>query len=84
LCRGWPFSIYPVLRGLEADGAVESYWDNTGPGPARRVYALTEAGEEQLEGWRVQLTRELKALHGFLEAYLSAASTGPTDGRQQD
>jgi PadR family transcriptional regulator PadR len=69
-------SIYPVLRGLEAVGAVESYWDNTGPGPARRVYTLTEVGAEELETWRVDLTRELKGIYGFLEEYLATTAPG--------
>lgn len=64
-------SIYPVLRALESGGAVESYWDHTGHGPARRIYALTEVGKEELEDWRVDLTREFKGIYGFLEEYLS-------------
>ncbi len=61
--------VYRALKGLEVDGAVRSHWDHSDPGPARRVYALTEAGAEQLEGWRVQLTRELEAIQAFLKEY---------------
>ena len=72
--------IYRVLRGLEEEGAVRSHW-SIGDGPARRVYELTEAGGEQIEGWRVQLTRELKAIHGLLEEYLDSEPTQPPRDR---
>lgn len=50
-------SLYPALHRLEARGSVTAKW-STGPNSRRRVrvYALTEAGRDQLEnerqGWR--------------------------------
>lgn len=69
--------VYRILRALEADGAVRSYWQHDDPGPARRMYVLTPAGGAELEVWRAQLTRELKAISGFLEEYLAGAAAGP-------
>lgn len=43
--------IYRTLRSLEADGRVVSRWDTSGPGPARRVYVLTESGMQHLGEW---------------------------------
>jgi PadR family transcriptional regulator PadR len=49
-------ALYPALRALEGDGLVESRWETDGPGPARKVYALTESGRAELErrarSWR--------------------------------
>jgi len=64
-----PGTFYRLLRSLEEDGAVVSSWDTGEAGPARRVYRLTDAGREQLEGWSLQVTREIDALQRFLAAY---------------
>lgn len=52
-------SLYPALRALERDGLVTSRWETqpgSGNGPARKVYALTDAGRAELarrqRGWR--------------------------------
>lgn len=50
-------SLYPALLALEQDGFVTATWE-TPPsgGPARKVYALTEAGTNELarrtQNWR--------------------------------
>ena len=57
--------IYRTLRSLEAAGRVASRWDTSGPGPARRVYVLTESGMEHLREWAQVLgdvTASLQAL----------------------
>jgi len=38
---------YPVLRVLEADGAVVGEWETADGGPARKVYRITDAGREE-------------------------------------
>jgi PadR family transcriptional regulator, regulatory protein PadR len=49
-------SLYPALRALEADGYVTSQWEPQPTGPARKVYALTDAGQAELtrrtRSWR--------------------------------
>lgn len=42
--------LYRALRRLEAEGLVDSDWDTRSSGPARRIYAATEAGREYLTG----------------------------------
>jgi phosphoheptose isomerase len=42
-------AVYRALRTLEEKGAVYSYWNTSSAGPARRMYRLTPAGEEQLQ-----------------------------------
>jgi DNA-binding PadR family transcriptional regulator len=46
-------TVYPALRRLEAQGFVESNWEDDGPArrasrPRRRYYALTKPGRAQL------------------------------------
>lgn len=57
--------IYRTLRNLEAAGRVASRWDTSGPGPARRVYVLTESGMQHLREWAQvlgEVTASLQAL----------------------
>ncbi len=42
-------TVYPLLRGLEREGLVESTWDVGGPGPARKVFRVTEGGRRRAE-----------------------------------
>lgn len=37
-------SLYPALRALEQQGLIRSEWELQESGPARKVYALTQAG----------------------------------------
>lgn len=41
-------SLYPALRVLEQDQLIVSSWEVQERGPARKVYALTEAGRAAL------------------------------------
>jgi len=42
-------TLYPALRTLESNGHVEASWDTSGSsGPAKKVYAITLQGEEEL------------------------------------
>ena len=69
-----PGTFYRLLRGMEADGAITSSWQAPQAGPARKVYELTDAGREQLEGWSLQIERDLEALERFRSAYATATA----------
>ena len=43
---GW---LYRSLRTMADEGLLTSYWNTAERGPARRVYAVTEKGEQHLE-----------------------------------
>ena len=74
-----PGTFYRLLRSMEDDGAIASSWDTTTQaGPARRVYALTDAGREQLDWWGLQIERDADALHRFLAALADSRSSSPT------
>jgi PadR family transcriptional regulator PadR len=54
--------LYPALGRLEDDGAITAQWEQSGPGPARKVYELTPAGLEQLHERNTQWQLFLTAL----------------------
>src|SRR6266511_1707664 len=61
-------TVYRTLRQLERGGLVNSFWDTSESGPARRMYSLTQAGEAFLAGWLDALQRYqqfLGTLWGF-------------------
>ena len=43
-----PGTMYRALRQMEKDGVVESSWETSRGGAARRMYAITDAGEAYL------------------------------------
>ena len=59
-------SLYPALRVLEADGLVSSRWEPQESGPARRIYALTEAGHTELARRRRSWRDFVQAMDGVL------------------
>ena len=59
-------NLYRALRRLEEEGLVRSEWDAAAPGPARRVYELTDAGRELLGQWVDALRRARDRIDRFL------------------
>ena len=60
-------TLYPILRGLENAGAVESYIDQTEGGRKRKYYHLTEKGKKQL----AEETQQWRAYEHAINAVLS-------------
>lgn len=68
-----PSLLYANLKKLERDGLVRSSIESQGPRPPRRVLALTDAGEAELDRWLrapVEHTRDLR-LEFLLKLYLA-------------
>ena len=57
--------IYPVLKQLENNGKVKSYWRNEPGERPRRYYTLLPAGKEQLQ----QNLEELKYFCNFIKEF---------------
>ena len=49
-------TLYPILHGLEEEGLITSYWDET-TAKKRKYYSITEKGKKQLkekkEEWKI-------------------------------
>lgn len=62
-------AIYRALQHLEEAGAVESTWDTSELGPAKKLYRLTEKGWVLLEEFRRDMEMRVKNLEFFLEEF---------------
>ncbi len=64
-----PSLVYRVLRLLERSGLAESRLDDSGAGPARKVYALTPQGLELLDLWMSNLDEVCELLQQLKRRY---------------
>ena len=62
-------NLYRVLRGLEEQGVVSSEWDANAPGPAKRIYELTDEGRTLLDSWAESLRTAQDNVSAFLARY---------------
>ena len=62
-------NLYRVLRALEEDDLVSSHWADELPGPAKRVYRLTDSGARLLDEWAAALTDARARIETFLARY---------------
>jgi PadR family transcriptional regulator, regulatory protein PadR len=62
-------ALYRALNDLEKEGAVETYWDTSEPGPAKKWYKITLKGAEKLGEFKQNIERRKKNLDFFLETY---------------
>ena len=66
-----PGLLYRTLRQFEQDGLVKSSWNMESPGPARRIYEITEDGIGYLRSWVGHIRSTRERLGRFLVAYES-------------
>lgn len=64
-----PSVLYRLLRLLERAGLAESSLDDSGSGPARKVYSLTAEGREMLDMWAANMDETAGLLQRFKERY---------------
>ena len=65
-----PSAIYRMLRDMEDKGWVNSTWDEEQSlGPPRRVYRITDVGEEVLAAWIQDLDETRKMLNRLVSRY---------------
>ena len=76
-----PSIVYRILRQMELDGWVTSVWDKEqSQGPPRRVYRLSQLGEEVLRDW----IEELKKVDKRITRLLKASELNPKKGGNSD
>lgn len=61
--------LYRTLRRMERFNLVTSNWDTEGGGPARRLYNLTNLGDQCLDRWAETLKAHRDAIDGYLADY---------------
>jgi PadR family transcriptional regulator, regulatory protein PadR len=67
-------ALYRVLNDLEKAEAIESYWDTSEPGPAKKWYKITQKGMEKLDELKKDIDRRKQDLDFFLETYEKLSS----------
>jgi PadR family transcriptional regulator, regulatory protein PadR len=77
-------TVYRTLRQLEKEGLVDSFWDTSASGPARRVYTLTRAGDLFLSDWIDALQNYQNVLRGALAGLAPMAGTNGAGSRTSD
>ena len=61
--------VYRALREMEVENLVISEWGEESQGPPRRVYTITEEGEQHLLVWIQDLRRTRQEIDYLLSAY---------------
>jgi poly-beta-hydroxybutyrate-responsive repressor len=64
-----PGTLYRTLRQMEKDGIVESSWETSRGGPARRMYTITDAGRAYLDFWAKSLEQYQQTMETFFRMY---------------
>ena len=64
-------NFYRMMRQLEKENYVNSEWDTTSSGPAKRLYTLTEIGERYLQQYADEMQRYQTMLSQFFNMYSS-------------
>src|SRR5829696_5904396 len=64
-----PGTLYRTLRQMEKDGVVESKWETSKGGPARRMYTITDAGVAYLDFWAEALEQYRRNMDVFFSLY---------------
>jgi PadR family transcriptional regulator PadR len=62
-------NLYRILRSLEREGLVDSTWDDQAPGPAKRVYVITQSGRRVLAQWVEAFSKIERQIAAFRKRY---------------
>jgi PadR family transcriptional regulator PadR len=62
-------TLYRTLRRMEKDGVLESSWETSGGGPARRMYTITGSGSAHLGIWVKSMERYQRSVDDFFALY---------------
>jgi len=59
-------SVYRMLRAMEAEGQVDSYWDSSPAGPSRRMYRVSPPGRD----WAASASASLRIADAVMVTWL--------------
>ncbi|KNZ69292.1 transcriptional regulator, PadR-like family [Thermincola ferriacetica] len=72
-------AVYRALQELEKMGAVESYWDTSEPGPAKKWYKITRLGRKKLVEFKEDIEMKKKNLEFFLTTFAALPAVDDND-----
>jgi PadR family transcriptional regulator PadR len=75
-----PSALYRALRDMEERGWVTSFWEEEQTqGPPRRVYQLTQLGDEVLSWWTQDVRETSQIIDRLLNTYARHMEEGEGD-----
>lgn len=72
-------SLYRVLRVMEREGLVTSWWETSHTGPARRTYVLNDSGRAELDASVAALREAHRLLTILLDRHDARAGRAGSD-----
>lgn len=75
-----PGRVYHMLRDLQAEGALRSEWVVGAAGAPVRLYHVTVAGDERLDGWRDDMAVRRDSLNTFFALWERVMRIAPPPG----
>lgn len=72
-------SLYRVLRVMEREGQVTSWWETSRTGPARRTYVLSDSGRAELKASVAALRDVQRLLTSLLDRHDARAGRAGSD-----
>lgn len=69
-------AVYRALRALDADGLLESWWEESSGGPVRRRYRISSAGTESLRMEATAVGHKASSLNSFVARHEQLAAAG--------
>lgn len=79
-----PGTLYRTLRQMEKEGIVESAWETSKGGPARRMYTITDAGEAYLDFWAKALEQYQRNMDTFFKLYTGRSLRPEENDKKED
>lgn len=77
-------NFYRILRQLEKDELVTSHWDTSSSGRPKRIYSITQAGEQYLDLWANSLGQYQRMLDQFFNMYSRMFIPTPSTKKSED
>ncbi len=78
-----PGTLYRTLRQMEKEGVVESKWETSKGGPARRMYTITDAGEAYLDFWAEALEQYRRNMDAFFSLYTGRPTKNENNEKEE-
>ena len=60
-------TAYPLLKRMQENGMLDTYWVESASGPPRKYYRITEAGRQSFWDMRDQWRQFSQAINAMLE-----------------
>ena len=64
-----PGAVYRTLKLLSSDSFIKAKWKTDEPGPAKKIYSITDKGSKLLSSWVKEIKERKKTLEYFLKRY---------------